>query len=81
MNFILNWWERHIINYSKWFLKSLCLPNSCIQMTIWSVLGSNCPDHSFLCANNECVPYSKICNGISDCQDNSDETKVCTGNN
>ena len=41
--------------------------------------GENCPSHAFLCANNECIPSSKVCNGVSDCEDNSDETRICKG--
>ena len=45
----------------------------------YCVLGTTCPSHSFSCANNECLPHSKICDGVSDCQDNSDETNICKG--
>jgi hypothetical protein len=34
---------------------------------------SNCTDNEFFCGNLECVPLSKQCDGISDCNDASDE--------
>ena len=42
-------------------------------------LGEECPPHAFLCANNHCIPFNKVCDGNRDCQDNSDETTICTG--
>ena len=41
---------------------------------------ANCPWHAFLCANDECISSDKLCDGISDCDDNSDESTICTGN-
>ena len=34
-----------------------------------------------MCANDECIPTIKVCDGIADCEDNSDELQVCRGNN
>ena len=39
--------------------------------------------YQFTCGNYEkrlrCIPTSKICDGIADCEDNSDEPIVCNG--
>ena len=32
-----------------------------------------------MCANDDCIPTSKVCNGVPDCEDNSDEMQVCKG--
>ena len=31
----------------------------------------------FYCGNNTCIPIAWACDGVSDCEDNSDETKYC----
>ena len=36
--------------------------------------------HAFMCANSQCIPFIKACDGIVDCEDNSDEIPVCKGN-
>ena len=33
----------------------------------------------FPCANFAWIPLSKMCDGIDDCGDNSDESTVCSG--
>ena len=43
-------------------------------------IGEECPPHAFLCANNQCIPFSKVCDEKPDCRDNSDETTICSGN-
>ena len=50
-----------------------------ISMFSIQYIGTNCPSHAFMCANNECISAEKVCNGISDCKDNSDEKTICTG--
>ena len=42
-------------------------------------LPSNCPSSYFLCSNKKCQGPSKMCDGINDCGDNSDETIGCNG--
>ena len=42
-------------------------------------LGTKCPSHAFLCANNKCISAEKVCDRKSDCDDNSDESTICTG--
>ena len=42
-------------------------------------IGDICPLHSFMCANDDCIPASRVCDGIADCEDNSDEMHVCKG--
>ena len=49
------------------------------QATTFTNSGANCPSHAFLCANNDCISHDKLCDGTSDCQDNSDESTICTG--
>ena len=36
-----------------------------------------CPMDQFYCGNNTCIPIAWACDGVSDCEDNSDETKYC----
>ena len=31
----------------------------------------------FYCGNNTCIPIGWACDGVCDCEDNSDETKYC----
>ena len=38
-----------------------------------------CPTNYFVCANDQCLEPGKICDGINDCGDNSDESTICTG--
>ena len=38
-----------------------------------------CPESAFRCSNKRCVSMSKVCDGIDDCVDNSDETHGCKG--
>ena len=44
-------------------------------------IANYCDKKKFLCANGNCIPKNKLCNGYDDCNDNSDETTICTGNN
>ena len=37
----------------------------------------NCSIGYYRCSNKRCVPNNKVCNGINDCLDNSDEMKEC----
>lgn len=39
-----------------------------------------CPPNAFACANGQCIPNMKVCDDVSDCIDNSDETSICKGN-
>ena len=32
----------------------------------------------FYCGNNTCIPINWACDGMNDCDDNSDETKYCS---
>ena len=41
--------------------------------------GDDCPSHAFMCANGKCIPQTKVCDGIVDCEDNTDETEICKG--
>ena len=42
--------------------------------------GDKCTENSFKCANDQCVPSTKVCDGTSDCYDGSDEAEICRGN-
>ena len=46
---------------------------------ILTPIGESCRVDDFPCANQKCIPLSKMCNGKDDCGDNSDETTVCSG--
>ena len=35
----------------------------------------------FYCGNKTCIPIGWACDGMNDCEDNSDETKYCTTGN
>lgn len=37
-----------------------------------------CSLSEFACTNGNCIPSSKYCNRINDCDDNSDEPRFCT---
>ncbi len=37
-------------------------------------LFQQCVDGEFCCRDGKCIPIEKRCNGISDCNDNYDET-------
>lgn len=37
-----------------------------------------CGLHAFRCKNKRCVPKSSICDGVNDCEDNSDESACST---
>ena len=39
-----------------------------------------CPPHAFRCANDQCVSFNEVCDGMPDCQDGSDEMTICKGN-
>ena len=45
-----------------------------------SFSSGTCPPFAFRCRNKRCVLKSKVCDGINDCVDNSDETDGCKGN-
>ena len=34
---------------------------------------TKCPMETFTCDNGYCIPFKKRCDGISDCEDESDE--------
>ena len=38
-----------------------------------------CPKNNFLCANDNCLAASVLCDGNDDCGDNSDESTMCSG--
>ena len=38
-----------------------------------STQTSTCDAEQFKCANKKCVPASKVCNNVQDCDDASDE--------
>ena len=40
---------------------------------------ASCEHDHFLCANDECVAASYMCDGNDDCGDNSDESTICSG--
>ncbi|XP_076166468.1 low-density lipoprotein receptor isoform X2 [Ptiloglossa arizonensis] len=46
----------------------------------FSINSKHCPLRQFLCANNNCIPISWVCDSVDDCRDNSDETAMeCKG--
>ena len=53
--------------------------NQSLFFSYFASLGTNCPSHAFLCANNKCIAAEKVCDRKSDCDDNSDESTICTG--
>ena len=45
------------------------------------LLGNNtCLINQFKCSNDKCVPRYRLCNGMDDCGDNSDEHHACSYN-
>ncbi|XP_061190884.1 uncharacterized protein LOC133199001 [Saccostrea echinata] len=58
----------------------------CREGFMTNINGTNCvPDGSrpcvineFQCASSRCVPYSWVCDGVTDCPQNEDETKLCS---
>ena len=61
-------------------------PNYCqskllIHNTLLNLSDDSCPRENFLCANENCLDASYLCNGKNDCGDNSDEGTICSGNN
>lgn len=40
---------------------------------------SMCKLSEWKCSNGSCIPLSKFCNGIADCNDKSDEPNECSG--
>ena len=42
--------------------------------------GHKCTKNSFKCVNDQCIHYTKICDGKMDCSDGSDEDLICKGN-
>ena len=49
-------------------------------MPIYSRVVTVCPPSAFTCANGQCIPNTKVCDDVSHCIDNSDETAICKGN-
>ena len=43
------------------------------------MLGDKCTGNNFKCADDQCIPLNKICDGVSDCDDGSDEAHICKG--
>ena len=41
--------------------------------------GAICSKNMFSCDGSKCLPPSLVCNGKSDCNDNSDEDIGCQG--
>ena len=41
--------------------------------------GGKCDENQFTCSNNRCIASSRICNGMDDCGDKSDEIIPCSG--
>ncbi|KAL1110435.1 hypothetical protein AAG570_007966 [Ranatra chinensis] len=37
-----------------------------------------CDPHSFTCSNKNCIDHKMVCNGMDDCEDNSDEKNCLT---
>ena len=50
-------------------------------LKFYFLLDDSCAVGRFLCANENCIPEEDMCNGVDDCDDNSDETTICSGNN
>ena len=38
-----------------------------------------CPVHNYVCDNTSCIHKSKWCDGVVDCNDQSDEDDYCKG--
>ena len=38
-----------------------------------------CPEHHYICDNSTCVPETKWCDGVNDCDDQTDEVDYCKG--
>ena len=62
---------------------SIKCPDETISVDIADAVNStnsrDCEDDNFLCANDQCVVASNMCDGKDDCGDNSDETTICSG--
>ena len=70
-------------DYSIWYIiwwYWLHLDHSNKFMHIYRQVGTVCPPNAFTCADGQCIPNTKVCNDVSDCFDNSDETAICKGN-
>ncbi|XP_046475908.1 uncharacterized protein [Neodiprion pinetum] len=39
---------------------------------------SSCQQTEFNCGNGKCVPLNRVCNGLDDCGDSSDEVRQCS---
>lgn len=64
--------EEYPVGRREWILQSdICnfAKGSVVQLSL-----SSCNTTEFSCDNAECIPRHKLCNGISDCSDFSDET-------
>ena len=49
-----------------------------MKISHFCLLGT-CPASAFKCRNKRCMLMSKVCDGVNDCVDNSDETDGCKG--
>lgn len=51
--------------------KRVLLPDKkrCVDMK----RENNCSSYEFLCSSSECIPFENTCDGITHCQDESDE--------
>ena len=73
--------------YNKWHFDTAVIAcydskENSRENIFWSrYCNCSCEKKNFLCANGNCIPKNKLCNGYDDCNDNSDETTICTGTN
>lgn len=49
-----------------------------VTMTLLWGMSRPCSRFEFRCKNNKCISMERLCNGIADCQDESDEPPECT---